>query len=861
MESTELDQALYRYMETFLGGLGPANTSEEVASRNQTMRYMRKIAESNITLVANRRDSLDLVEDMQKRMRNTGRGQQAAVHVKKLFVTLQQRDINYDWWPMLHLLSEFFGGGALGSSIGGVGTGIGISGAGIGGNNNSSSGFYAANTQRSARSGYPAAIPPAVSAPMLMQIDRDAMHVDEPQRHASFIAGEPSALQHRALPTFDDVNETDLVHDLVYVMQGIDGTYIRWSGSRNYVIRADLRLSRPTRAMATSICELGAMARTIQEYIAWVDASGKLSEQSFSAELRAEMTVYFAVVADVEARVAQVPRGLRAGESAEGATLRRVLGWTADARLRLRLMVEAIAGVRGGAGGGVLLSTISELVDDGDPFTQAFARRLLRTASAPFTAILVRWVTTGELQDPYAEFFVRESAEPRAWAKRFRVVRDMIPVHYDRVLTRKIFQVGRSLAFLRGSCADADWVRSDAPQPTAEEADDPRRLEAFVYRAAGVVNARLMLVLRDRFGLARHVAAMRRLLMFEQGDFALALLEVLDRHIARAPRQIMAHDLSAALDSAVRSSNAQFEPPEHLASLVLALDDPQADALAEGSSVLESWENVSLRYSLDDPLTHVIDAETLGRYAEISRFLLKLKRIDYALSAVWRQQMTEARSLQRSAELHRRKDTHVSAAPAAEVADVVHRAVRESTIALSEMIQFFHQVQRYISLNVIEGAWAHFLASTQADDIDVDGWNDAHDLYVRTIHGVVCGSAGLGFQRQVESIIATAFQFVSVVKELHGERTLASRANAGVPPVVDKRMSVEDRLIMIRGGHKGTVHGEVFREHASRVSTVVARFRTQVRDLIRVLSHNTTSDLQFLVVTIDFNGAYAASKT
>ncbi|KAJ1932664.1 hypothetical protein GGF37_006982, partial [Kickxella alabastrina] len=190
MESTELDQALYRYMETFLGGLGPANTAEEVASRNQTMRYMRKIAESNITLVANRRDSLDLVEDMQKRMRSTGRGQQAAVRVKKLFVTLQQRDINYDWWPMLHLLSEFFGGGALGSSVGGVGTGIGISGvgigsAGIGGNNSSSSGFYAASTQRSARSGYPAAIPPAVSAPMLMQIDRGAMHVDEPQSHAS----------------------------------------------------------------------------------------------------------------------------------------------------------------------------------------------------------------------------------------------------------------------------------------------------------------------------------------------------------------------------------------------------------------------------------------------------------------------------------------------------------------------------------------------------------------------------------------------------------------------------------------------------------------------------------------------------
>ncbi|KAJ2229880.1 Microtubule-nucleating Tub4p (gamma-tubulin) complex component [Coemansia sp. RSA 1722] len=853
MNAQNLDSALYRYMETFLGPLVDANDisqHNELERRDRLHRFFLSIVGSNISSVY-RRDAESAIAEMQKRLASSGRNTQSAIRVSQLFSMLKQRDASYDWWPILNLISESSSTTAASVAYAG-GT--------------STSSFFATRAGEMER-----------DRERAMQMAENAMVVDEPQSAYSVSqqqqqpAGGSDETLYRMLPTYDAADEMALLRDLIYVMQGIDGTCVRWNEkTKMYGICGDMQFSRPTREMVLSIAELGALARNVQQYVMWVENSGRLFEQSFGSELRQELAAYFELVAGIEAKLANIPAELRPGETLAGASLRRVLGWTSDVRARLRLMNVAIEGVRDGLGGGVLLSTISTLVEDGDPFTQQFARRLLATASAPFTGILVRWVTTGELVDPYNEFFVRESSEPdKLWAKRFRVVRDMIPVHYDRVLTRKIFQVGRSLAFLRGACADSEWVTAQAPQPEPEDTADPRRLEAFVYRAAASVNARLMRVLRENFGLMRHVAAIRRLLMFEQGDFSLSLLEVLDRHIARASRSILAHDLSAALDSAVRSSNAQYEDPDHLSALVLAFANP---ASAQSDGMEETWENVSLRYVLSAPLTHVVDADTLRKYTDISRFLLRLKRVDFVLNSVWRQQMTDARALQRVAELSRRKDGGSSENPSG-TPDKVQRAVRESAIAVSEMIQFFHQVQRYISLNVIEGAWARFVAASQASDIDVDSWNEAHEEYVKAIHGVVCGSASVGFQRNLAAIIDTSLQFVAVVKELNSELMLASRkqspdlsaSSASSPLASAKNLSVSDRLLKLRNGgsrqQQLAQSDEMLAERASRVHAIAARFREQVRDLMRALSHNTASDLQFLVVSIDFNSVYTSKSS
>ncbi|KAI8325485.1 Spc97/Spc98, partial [Martensiomyces pterosporus] len=500
------------------------------------------------------------------------------------------------------------------------------------------------------------------------------------------------------------IAEGALLQDLIYVMQGIDGSYVRWNDRKSaYTICPDVNLSRPTRAMVASLSELGGLCRDIQHYIDAVGESGRLYEQSFCSELRSEMAQYFKLVAVLEAQLSKTPQTLGPGESPLGLTLRRLYAWTIEPRQKLRLMATTISNAQKGKGGGDILSIISTLVDDGDPFIRSFSKRLLKTASTPFNDILVRWVSDGELVDPYREFFIREreGRHDMFWTEKYIVASDMIPVHIDGEMTRKIFQIGRSLNFLRVACDDAKWVVESGPRTQlVDDISDPRSLERFVYRSAAMVNARLMSVLKDRFHLMGHILALRRYLLFEQGDFALALMEVLDNQIDRSGKNIMAHDLSAVLSSAVRSSNAQYEPQEYLSAMVLTFGE-------EGGKQ-RGWDEVSLMYSLSAPLSYVVPKLVMRQYFEISHFLVKLKRVEHSLHSIWRQQMTESRSYQRSEELRRRKSGGAGTGTS-DSRNTTRQAMRESEIACSEMIQFFHQVQRYISLNVIEGAWGEFL--------------------------------------------------------------------------------------------------------------------------------------------------------
>ncbi|KAJ2745806.1 Microtubule-nucleating Tub4p (gamma-tubulin) complex component [Coemansia sp. BCRC 34301] len=879
MASSELDYNLRAYINAFLGRPA-AGDRGELERRDRLHRYFRTITDSNIAPAVSH-DEASIVGEMQKRLVANGQDARSALQVSRLCTLLKQQDPKYDWWPILYLLSECSASGLPSSFSAATATSsyfaepVGsVPSPSVGTSVRASQSFGPSNqnSQQLRYSPY-GAVPRSATSYAVNGANGATAPVGLAySNHAQ--ATQPTLEQgalylHRELPTYDDVAEADLLQDLIYVMQGIDGTYVHWNRLKSaYTIRPDTHLSRPTRSMVASLSELGGLTKDIQGYIGHVDDRGRLFEQSFCTELKAEMTDYYKLVADIESRLFKGPRTLRPGESPLGVTLRRMFNWTIEARQKLRLMAMAIAKVQEGKGGGDILSTISTLVDDGDPFIQSFAQRLLKTASAPFNNILVRWVTDGELVDPYREFFIREREGRRDmfWSEKYTVASDMIPVHINREMTRKIFQIGRSLNFLRVACDDAEWVATDGPRTQIVEGSDlsdPSHLESFVYRSSVMVNARLMSVLKEKFGLMGHIMAMRRYLLFEQGDFALALMEVLDNQIDRSGKNIMAHDLSAVLSSAVRSSNAQYENQDHLSAMLLTFSE-------EGAKH-RGWDEVSLMYTLSAPLSYVVPKLALRQYVEVSQFMIRLKRVEHMLHSIWRQQMTEARSYLRSEELQRRK---ASAGDGGDLGargseDAMRQAMRQSAIACSEMVQFFHQVQRYISLNVIEGAWGEFLETTTSTadkagdvcEIDIDKWNEAHSKYIGVVHDVVCGSGGgMGFQRNLAGIFDTAFQFIAVVREMYSERTLSSRR--GTPSVTSPSLS--DRLQQYRSSAAGASQqaggaSASASEHVSRVRTVVARFKEQVKTIMRVLSHNTASDLHFLVVTIDFNNTYAES--
>jgi hypothetical protein len=59
------------------------------------------------------------------------------------------------------------------------------------------------------------------------------------------------------------------------------------------------------------------------------------------------------------------------------------------------------------AHGGALVSKIHSRTKHGDPFARQFTNQILEEVSNPFFRTLQRWIFSGELHDPFNEFFVQ----------------------------------------------------------------------------------------------------------------------------------------------------------------------------------------------------------------------------------------------------------------------------------------------------------------------------------------------------------------------------------------------------------------------------------------------------------------------
>lgn len=110
-----------------------------------------------------------------------------------------------------------------------------------------------------------------------------------------------------------------------------------------------------------------------------------------------------------------------------GLTLKRLEVWINDWRLRLRMMSVCVEGCRD-VSGGALVNLIHSYTENGDPFVRKFTDQLLEEVcvifentlilselrckvSKPFFAILHKWLFSGELYDPFSEFFVAVDPE------------------------------------------------------------------------------------------------------------------------------------------------------------------------------------------------------------------------------------------------------------------------------------------------------------------------------------------------------------------------------------------------------------------------------------------------------------------
>ncbi|RKP25210.1 Spc98 family-domain-containing protein [Syncephalis pseudoplumigaleata] len=618
-----------------------------------------------------------------------------------------------------------------------------------------------------------------------------------------------------------ELSEMAVLRDVLYAFQGIDGSHIKYNPKlRAYAIESNLTASRSVHRLVHQITELGMLYTNIRNFIETKtnDVHYGLVGQSFCSAMQRQLSEYFRFLAILDAHIPKDAADANEPAPSGALTLRSIVIWTQDFVRKLRLMnVMVDCGVD--QKGGALVSQIHAYSNHGDPFIRQFVGETLEEVSRPFYEMLQRWIYEGELEDPHQEFFVAcneaaadEEGEIDIWRDRYTIRTSMIPEFINHSLAHKIYSVGKSLNFIRYRCNDSEWV-------TERQQDTRSRLETSIDTVYRATSRRLLDTLYTRYRVIDHMQAIKRFLLLGQGEFVQHLMDALGPSLSKPASMVFRHNLTSTLETAIRSSNVQYEDPDIKRRL-----DVKALEVSPGDS---GWDVFSLEYTVEQPITTVFKRSAMNQYRQLFQFLWKLKRVEHTLSKAWHRQMTSVHTLRQAAALE--------------------KELRYCNIQCSEMVHFIYQLQYYILFEVLECSWEelHKFIREKADDLDL--LIQAHDRYLLNITNKALLAVSPA-RDQIYSEAWTAIKRRRAVRQTAIERT--SRGQWGIQPEDE----ADDDAIP-------TFMAVQLPPLRQALDKVMHEYKTQTTALIGMLADHPDMNFKSLAFRLDFNEHYRKSTS
>ena len=526
----------------------------------------------------------------------------------------------------------------------------------------------------------------------------------------------------------------------------------------------------------------------------------------------------------------------------------------------------------------------------GDPFVCTFAEKLVAHITRPFYDMLRLWIYDGELSDPYREFFVVEpdfrpsNTDPRrvassVWEDKYKLDDDMVPSIITQDFAKKVFLIGKSLNFIRYGCGDSAWVEAYSKEASKELSyGDTTSLEDSIDEAYKTTMARLINLMDRKFRLSDHLCALKKYLLLGQGDFIAVLMESLASNLDRPANSQYRHTLTAQLEHAIRSSNAQYDSSDVLRRL-----DARMLELSHGEI---GWDCFTLEYKIEAPVDVVITPWGSTQYLKMFNFLWRVKRVEFALGSAWRRFMTGARGVLGS------------------VDDRVGTDWKRARCAVAEMVHFICQLQNYILFEVIESSWDQLQTAMSKPGCTLDDLIEAHTRYLKSItHKGLLGSSSSSssssrkyqeesFLSQLHQILKVMLAYKEAVDGLYSfsvaEFTRRQEINARIETRtaqgqwgISERgarsfMSSSSSLSLLatpssrdddvddgqdtpRSLHNNTdmaVDDRMLASLRVRLRDLLAEFRSRLNILLGDLAYQPDLDMRFLGVVMNFNDVY-----
>eukprot|EP01135_Chromosphaera_perkinsii_P008737 Nk52_evm70s1444 gene=Nk52_evmTU70s1444 len=636
----------------------------------------------------------------------------------------------------------------------------------------------------------------------------------------------------------EEITEFELVRDVLFAFQGIDGKYLKFHPQENqFLVDPKFRIRAPVMETLMKLSEVGWYYKRVRESIASSSKkpSSGFMQQALSSALQDELTEHYKFIAVLE-------NSLKVKGEKCGLTLKRLLVWIFEPSVTIKTLAQ-VATICVDKEGGQLATVLYQLSQHGDDNVKNLITRILSKVLKPFYSLLQKWMFEGELNDPFNEFFIACDNTVEAdnlWFSKYCIESVMRPVFVDKQLGNRILLIGKSINFIHHVCKDRKWVMNRTHSVDMIEImektsfDDLSALRLEVDSAYTETSEHLLFLLKSQFKMKTHLEALRKYLLLGQGDFIQQLMDLLHPELDKEASGLYLHNLSSALESAIRATNAQYDDPDVLKRLdVRLLEMSQGDF---------GWDVFSLDYHMNPPLNTLFSSEPMHYYLRIFNFLWRIKRIDFNLKSSWRMQMNNTRAFK-----------HLDC-----MGGILHKCHMLQT----EMLHFISQVQYYFVFEVLECSWTELLCDMEKAQ-DLDQLIESHSKFLTQVT-----ERSLLSEKSQDMLnqLRTIFDLINQFFEIHSKLFAAGAEENDLRANFAKRAYANTL-----GGQWGTTGEEETVENRRRayfdssiipgmqnqLCVVSSSFQDMACRFLASVSMCSDINLKFLCFRLDFNEHYS----
>jgi gamma-tubulin complex component 3 len=464
--------------------------------------------------------------------------------------------------------------------------------------------------------------------------------------------------------------EKELLNDILYVLQGGEGKYLKFSHFEDKYAIQPAYLPPPKDCLLQELTELGCLYRKLVKMLNYNHIP--LTNIAFCQAIQDELEEYYRLLAVLN----QEPE----------LSMKKLHLWLFEPLERMKwlaILSEACETLRGPE----IISAVNSYIKNGNFSIKQILLRIFEKVLRPLMSIIFHWISEGDINDPHSEFFIGKNDiidESQIWSSTFYIIPDNVPNIFPKKVVEKVLIAGKTINFLRDCCKRESEVGKTVVRQTVYEKVS---FEGWIFSVSKSLSKELLQVLFNEFHFPVHCNYIKKSLLLGQGDFHHSLMEQLIEVLDEHPGSVHKHTLRVVLENSIKNSNFQDHEQEFLNNIDIKVLDSKF--------ALIGWDIITLDYIVPFPMNSILTQESLEVYRQMFRLLWMVKRAQFTLNEI----------------------RHIKAVLKSD--ETIQKVAHNLMFFRNVLRHFVNNLMSYLMVEVVESSWAWLYAEIfKANDLD-----------------------------------------------------------------------------------------------------------------------------------------------